>query len=57
MTFSQVIKDASILPSDFHVCLLPVVWLSPVLFHCQAVHVGRQVCIVLQSVTPGSGHL
>lgn len=37
--------------------VLPVVRLSSVLFHSQPVHVCRQVCIILQSITPGGCHL
>lgn len=35
----------------------PVVRLSSVLFHRQAVHVGGQIRIILQPVAPGGGHL
>lgn len=34
-----------------------MVRLPSVLFHGQAVHVGGQVCIILQPVAPGGGHL
>lgn len=37
--------------------VLPVVRLSSVFFHGQAVHVCRQVCIILQSITPRGCHL
>lgn len=31
---------------------IPMIGLSPVFLHCQAIHVCREICIVLKSIAP-----